>query len=480
MSIDTLPDEVLLEIFDFFVVQCKLSKEEIDRWHPLVHVCRRWRRIVFESPRRLNLRLVGTAVTPARDTLDDWPALPLFLCEDRYYAFETGMDNIIAVLERSDRVDQIILILLSSFLEQALAAMLVPFPGLTDLKLKFQDEADEGEDESMLVLPDSFLGRSAPRLETLSLDRVPFPGLPNLLLSTTHLVDLSLARIPHSGYISPESMATVLSTLVSLDDLHFEFQSQSHSDRTNRSPISTRSVLPALTCFSFSGVSEYSEDFLARIDAPRLRNLSVTFDHIVFDTPQLVQFIRRTPRFKVLEEACVAFERVNYHTFLEYGAVRVRLSSKASGRGDGGGLSVGISVGESNWPPSFLVRACTSCLSPLSMKVLHIDVPHSLPGWLSAWLNDVQDTEWLEVFHPFAAVTKLYLDKELAQPIAVALKELDEGGTTEVLPALRNIIIEGPRLSESVQEAIGQFIAARQVDNASSLPIAFVYRHRLY
>jgi hypothetical protein len=377
-------------------------------------------------------------------------------------------------------VDQIILILLSSFLEQALAAMLVPFPELTNLTLKFEDEADEGEDESMLVLPDSFLGRSAPRLEMLSLDRVPFPGLPNLLLSTTHLVDLSLKRVPHSGYISPETMATVLSTLVSLEDLHLEFQSQSHSDRTNRTPISTRSVLPALTCFSFSGVSEFLEDFLARIDAPGLRILSITFDHIVFDTPQLVQFTRRTPRFKVLEEACVAFERVNYHTFLEYGAVRVRLFSKVSGRGGGGGLNVGISVGESNWPPSSLVQACTSCLSPLSMKVLHIDVPHSLPGWLSAWLNDVQDTEWLEVFHPFATVRKLYLCKVLAQPIAVALKELVQGGTTEVLPALQKIIFEGPLLSESVQEAIGQFIAARQAGTASSRPIAFIYRHSLY
>lgn len=114
------------------------------------------------------------------------------------------------------------------------------------------------------------------------------------------------------------------------------------------------------------------------------------------------------------------------------------------------------------------------------MKVLHIDVPHSLPGWLSAWLNDVQDTEWLEVFHPFATVRKLYLCKVLAQPIAVALKELVQGGTTEVLPALQKIIFEGPLLSESVQEAIGQFIAARQAGTASSRPIAFIYRHSLY
>ncbi|KAN0109365.1 hypothetical protein V8E52_009337 [Russula decolorans] len=35
---------------------------------------------------------------------------------------------------------------------------------------------------------------------------IPFPGLPKLLLSATHLVQLWLANIPHSGYISPEAM----------------------------------------------------------------------------------------------------------------------------------------------------------------------------------------------------------------------------------------------------------------------------------
>jgi hypothetical protein len=29
---------------------------------------------------------------------------------------------------------------------------------------------------------------------------IPFPALPNLLLSASDLVDLSLTRLPHSGY----------------------------------------------------------------------------------------------------------------------------------------------------------------------------------------------------------------------------------------------------------------------------------------
>ena len=486
MSIDTLPDEMLLAIFDIFVVdECKFSKEEIDSWHSLVHACRRWRRIVFESPRRLNLRLGNTAKTPARDFLDVWPSLPLFIHEYSDSACETGMDNIIAVLERSDRVDQFILVLSSLFLQEALAVMLVPFPKLTNLVLEF---AFEDEDESIPALPDSFLGRSAPCLQSISLNRIPFPGLPNLLLSTTHLVDLSLERIPHSGYISPETLATVLSTLASLETLHLEFRSQSHSNRTSRPHISTRSVLRALTSLSFSGVSDILEDFVARIDAPQLHTVSITFDHIVFDTPQLAQFTGRTPRLKAFKKARVVFEHFvsePVSVSVEHGAVRVIFFSRVSGRGGYGRISVGISVGESNWPPSSLMQACTSCLSPDSplstVNSLYIDVTNLLPDWLNDWLNDMQDTEWLEVLLPFTAVRNLYLSEEFAQPIATALKELVKDGTTEVLPSLQKIVFQGPLPSDSVQEAIGQFVAARQVSTDSSLPtIDVIHRPNLY
>ncbi len=39
-------------------------------WRPLVHACRRWLRVVFESPRRLNLQLVCTAKMRGKDRLD--------------------------------------------------------------------------------------------------------------------------------------------------------------------------------------------------------------------------------------------------------------------------------------------------------------------------------------------------------------------------------------------------------------------------
>jgi hypothetical protein len=61
VTIDMLPDLALLEIFDFNTAATEASGPlvcSIEAWIPLVHVCLKWRDIVFASPRRLNLRLL--------------------------------------------------------------------------------------------------------------------------------------------------------------------------------------------------------------------------------------------------------------------------------------------------------------------------------------------------------------------------------------------------------------------------------------
>ncbi len=189
----------------------------MEAWQSLVHVCRRWRSIVFGSPRRLNLRLVCTLKRPARDTLDVWPALPLLI--RGIITLSSGADNIVVALGQSNRVCQVILWdHANREWEKVLAVMQVPFPELTYLELI-------SDGETPPVVTDSFLGGSAPRLQSFQLSGISFPRLPKLLLSATHLVHLGLSNIPHSGYISPEAMATLLSVLSSLESLHLEFQS---------------------------------------------------------------------------------------------------------------------------------------------------------------------------------------------------------------------------------------------------------------
>jgi hypothetical protein len=83
------------------------------------------------------------------------------------------------------------------------------------------------------------------------------------------------------------------------------------------------------------------------------------------------------------------------------------------------------------------------------------------------WKDDIENTEWLDLLLPFTAVKNLYLSERFLPRIAPALQELTGGRTTEVLPALQNVLLEGLQPSEphSVQEGIAQFISARQLTN---------------
>jgi hypothetical protein len=382
--------------------------------------------------------------------LDVWPALPLHVQD---WELEKGLDNIIAVLEHSDRVRVIDLpyAIPSSHLEKLSAAMLVPFSELTDLQLSSYGE---------VVLPDSFLGGSAPHLRSLWLDGIPFPGLPKLLLSATYLVDLYLYDIPRSGYISPEAMLTALSTLTRLETLVLRFRSPlSRPDRpSRRPPPPIRSVLSVLTYFGFKGDIEYLDDLVAHIDAPRLDELYITFfNDIIFDTPQFIQFICRTPRLKALEKIHVVFDG---------DAATVSLSPLTSGSTF---LRVRISCRELDWQVSFVEQVCTSSLPPLSMlEDLYIEEGGDLSS-RAHWRDDIENSLWLELLHPFRAVKNLYLSEEIALRIVPALQELDGIRAIEVFPTLQNIFLERLEPSGPVQGGIQQFVSTRQV---TSDPIA--------
>src|SRR5712675_2255788 len=146
-----------------------------------------------------------------------------------------------------------------------------PFPELTHLEVLLYGDVP--------VLPASFLGGSAPRLRELKLRSIPFPSIPKLLLSANDLVTLSLWDIPNFGYISPDAMATALTVMTRLESLHLGFLiPRPRSDSASQPlPPPTRFILPALTKLRFEGGHEYMEALLARIDAPLLYCLFITF-----------------------------------------------------------------------------------------------------------------------------------------------------------------------------------------------------------
>ena len=290
VTIGSLPDNVLLDIFDF-ALKFVLTPYTGQGWRELVRICRRWRYIVFASPRRLRLRFECRASTPMREILDFLPPMPIDIRLIRETDYIGDNVNVIAALEHPDRVCMIHLYSLpSSLLERFTTVMQEPFPVLTDLRL------DCPHDPTPPVLPDTFLGGFAPRLETLRLAGIPFPALPKLLLSARDLTSLNLSNIPHSGYFSPEAMVTALSGLTNLKYLTLEFQSPSSFTNwgSHRPPPLTRVDLPALARLFFQGVTEYLEDFLVRMNTPVITTTKITFfDRVIFNIPQLFKFVNR-------------------------------------------------------------------------------------------------------------------------------------------------------------------------------------------
>jgi len=384
-----------------------------------------------------------------RDMLDIWPEFPISI-EDDGDATVEGATNVVNALKLNDRVSRIKLWNVSSSevkLERVVEVMQDPFPTLTYLLLLSSDVTPP-------VISDSFLGGSAPRLQNLWLDGIPFPTLPNLLFSAPDLVHLRLWRVPHSGYISPETMVSCLSALTRLEEFVLGFQSpRSRPFRTDRlrRPL-TRTILPALTQLRYKGVTEYLEDLVARIDIPLLQEIEMTFfNQLVFDISQLPKFVTHTATIATLDQADVVF----YNS-----SISIELSSQTA-TVDPAKLTLRISCRQLDWQLSSLAQVCNSTLatpSTLDRLDIHED-RHSPPHWQ----DDIETTQWLELFHPFTSVKNLHLSKQVTPCVAPALKELPGERVTEVLPALQNLFIDGFQPSGPDQEAFGGFVAARQL-----------------
>ena len=184
-----LPENILLEIFDFYrkdheYANRGVAGKEVWSWHLLVHVCRRWRQVIFESPRCLNLRIFCTEKSAVEKKLAIWPAVPIVICCYTWESISPREEgNLIAALRHPSRVCSVTLRALGPQVGKVVTVMQEPFPVLTYLRIWSWGE-------SAPVLPGGFLGGSAPCLQTISLQGIAFPALLTLLLSANDLVKL--------------------------------------------------------------------------------------------------------------------------------------------------------------------------------------------------------------------------------------------------------------------------------------------------
>ena len=450
VTIGILPDDALLKIFKFFVDAMELYRTESDtsdEWHTLVHVCRRWRYLAFSSPRHLNLQLL--CKIPQRsveEMLDIWPELPIYVSAIGYLVTKKERDNCIAALQLNHRVSGIRLRATAISAWETLAPLMYqPFPALTHLSIE----------PDILISPisPSFLGGSAPFLQVLRLIRVPFPELPELLLSATDLDHLSYEVIPSSGYISSQEMVTGLSALTQLKSLYLTFLPfRDLSDKAIRiPPPHTRALLPALTNLHFRGVSEYMEDLAAQTDASLLEKFEITFFHQeILEVSELAKFIRRADKLSLVDRAQVVYVT---------DSISVRLSEILSGIKPKT-LEIHLICPHSQFRLSHLVQLCASCFpTPSIFECLLINVQRH--SW-DEFIFD-PDPQWLELLCLFSNVKQLRLVKAVAHPIAQALGELPAERVLRVLPALEIVFMAKLEPVGPVKEAISKFTDARQL-----------------
>jgi len=455
VTMGTLPDDILLKIFktsiDGIESYFKFRFSPSEEWHALVHVCRRWRNLVFTSPRHLNLVLLCWSPNrSAKEMLDIWPELPISV--HHFHPSRQAADDVVAVLKLNHRVSGIRLAHPTNTAWETFAPLMQhSFPALTHLWV---------ESYSPKQISRSFLGGSAPSLRDLVMIAVPFPALPELLLSATNLVRLWLDQISPSGYISPQAMVTSLSTLTRLESLSVTFlvprdRPESVPDRAVRiPPPHPRILLPSLTYLRLQGSSDYVEDFLAQIDTPLLESVQITlFSLDVLEVSELAKFVRRADKLLLAHQAKVTFMS---------DSISIRLSPKSALRPlPPKTLELDLICPQSTLRRSYLAQCCASCLPTLSpFESLRIVVSVYDPRQDPIFNPDPQ---WLELLRLFDTVKKLYLSTYVAPRVAQILRRFSAEQVMEVLPTLENVFISSDELLGPVKEVLSEFADARQL-----------------
>jgi hypothetical protein len=441
MTIDMLPDDVLLDIFDFHRISEPDYRPCQWKWGILVHVCRRWRQVIFASPLRLHIQLHCTDGTPVRKHLGCWPAFPIVI---DYGPFEglspNDEDNVLAALEHPNRVCLLNLCLSAEQLAKLVTVTREPFPVLTKLRLSL----DDWDEWPVLGLPSGFLGGFVPCLQELRLNAIPFQELPTFLLSARDLVALHLACIPPTGYIPPEAMVACLATLPRLRSLYISLQiSTSLRHRidaalvTDAAPV-PRTVLPALTYIGSSDVCNYVEDLVARMDCPQFNSFNLTYRNpsIDFQVSQIFKLINRSedPRLGLFRLVDVLLTPDN---------ITLKVSHKPH--------YVFIWLIGNNWGVWHVVQVFSQFSAKLS-NVRHL----SITSW--GRLPELGRTDWVQLLYPFTTLQTLCVVGNCVGHVAFALEGVDKEMADEWLPALDLVYLESWPVS-----SVAEFCAVRRL-----------------
>jgi hypothetical protein len=445
--ISILNDDVLLNIFDLYRLadENEVATVFASSWHrqcwwyKLAHVCRLWRNLILESPRRFDLHLYCTNGVPVAKMLAHSPPLPLTICyhTDRELTAkdESGISLALSHRDRVHRID--VWKLPYAWTQVFVTVMRDQFPILERMYIDFRSMAT-------VVLPETF---QAPNLRHLKLWTASLPIGSPLLTTAAGLVTLSLMDIPASAYFPPSYLRTRLSLMVQLEKLSIGFVSPIPDRDVEREPSQALDMitLPNLRWFAFDGASTYLEGLVAWISTP-----SLSIVHVYLD----VQPFYIIPRF---------LEFVQTSEDLTFSAVRVTF----------GALYVSLNAVPWKWDTPFLLRIkCGHLVSQVASAaqlfrklspVLSVveQVTFSYEEHSRSSHNNVDRRQWRELLRPFTNAKSIHVQDELVGRIFLSL--LPSGNGEPLLELLPNLEEVGYSGESDALEAFTAFLNERQV-----------------
>jgi len=276
-------------------------------------------------------------------------------------------------------------------------------------------------------------------------------------LSARHLVDLRLANIPNYDHFPPAGvMATTLAALTELRTLLMEFRFEFSIPPSNTIPPPvpvprTRVVLPSLTNFDYTGLTNYLEVFLAQLDTPRLDNCHIWYLVINlhdFQVPQLSKFIDRTQNHKSFH-----LKRVRVSSAMRHYVINLYFE-----RVESHDFSLQL-TGAMYYRE--VLHGVAQVLSQFSAVLFNIDhLSITATGTLLRSEDDryLDSAACLELLRLFTTAVTLDVSEEWARQVARAL----EGTTTremvaELMPSLRSLCLKGEPAA-----SVARFVALRQ------------------
>ncbi len=341
-----------------------------------------------------------------------------------------------------------------------------------------------------IVLRKCFLDGDAPQLRHLELHGVSLATLHPLLSSATPLVSLILERIPSSVYyFSSESVIAHIRTMAQLRTISINFLSATpRLGLTNElflppgQTSQARIELPDLKRLVYRGVSTYIESLLARIRAPLIQDIDITFfNQLTLRVPRICTFISELESFRPTT-ARIDFAQTSARMLFITPFASLQSNESQSQSPD---ISLSVSCARLDFQVSAMSRICsglsgTSSISGtgppreprLARRRTHPRVPPEriTEEWRGEGDDVVDPSLWHTLLTPFRQMRTLRVHVALAADLERALRlrslQLQQDGLEQedLFPGLRTIVLlhaDDERVLVGASEALRAFIDER-------------------